>query len=1140
MKRKLLISLAVLAVLAGYLAGVRWLVTALNVQGRGAWILGLGLALLGVLVAVVALLYLLRKPAPPPPPKDAVVEELQRSLVAAERKLAAAKVAPSGALGKLPVVLLLGAPGSTKTSSVVRSGLDAELLIGDVFRDDAVVATRGVNLWFGRGTLFVEAGRDIADEPGRWRWFLRRLQPARLKGALSSGQQAPRVAVVCYSCEALAAAGAVDAANAAARSLRDRLGQLSQAFGVRLPVYVVFSKADRIPGFAEYVQNFTRDEVRAVVGATLPLASRGDGASHADRESRRLHEAWSRIFSGLAARRVDVLARETVADRKPAAYELPREVRKLAPAAVQFLIELCRPTELGLGPVLRGFYLTGVRAVVSTDGAMAIPSLAPAREAQPVAATSVFRPVAGAPVAAPTPAAPGGRKKPEWVFLPGLFPDVVLADSVAMGATRGGARISALRRTLAAAGIGLAAALAVAFTVSFGLNRRLQRSVGVAAASVAAIPRETVGIPRTDALARLDSLREEITTLSEYYHEGAPFWYGLGLYSGDRLYGPARSLYFDRFARLLYDSTRAGLQRALTSVAAPNADVPYDSAYRLLRAYLITTDAPEHSTPEFLGPALVNAWPQGTAVDSADRELARRQFEFFGRELPYGNPYSDRGATPLIQAARDVLKKSSGITSIYISMITEAARRGKPVRLTTRGGGVVNPAEVPAQFTQGAWSFFVDTALGRDLRRFLQGEPWVTGGVASPPGDSATLARELRAQYVSDYVDAWRRYVKSASIAGFGSAQDAAQKLEALAGPTSPLLGMLLSVSENAAVDSVDIRTRLQPVEVVMPVTNRDTYVGGANQEYMDKVGALAIAMRQVASVPNGADPSAALQQATTAIGDLRGAARKLSGQFAREPEEDLKLARLLVAPAERVEALINFEFEKQKRAGAAKSVNEALVAFCAQVRPVLEKKPFGGAEASVTATELADLFKPTGQIAQFFEQSLKGVVLVKSGGAYRQAPGGPPPSSDLLRFMTWAQRVTDALFPAGSPEPRAMFTFRPELTESIPILTMTFGDTTMQFARGGERTVTTAWRFREKGAVSFARTGLGTVSENGAWAPFHMYRDARPSAQPGTRTYDIVLGQGRGRATLEMSIGGGLGDPEFFKGPGCPSQAVR
>jgi type VI secretion system protein ImpL len=166
MKRKLTFSVVVAAALGLYLTGVWWLGNALGLQGRNALILRGGLALLGLLVAVFSLIYLLKKPAPPPPPKDAVVDELQKSLATAEKKLATAKVAPSGALGKLPVILVLGTPGSTKTSSVVRSGLDVELLTGDVFRDDAVVATRGANHWLGGNTRLVEPGRGQPQEAG--------------------------------------------------------------------------------------------------------------------------------------------------------------------------------------------------------------------------------------------------------------------------------------------------------------------------------------------------------------------------------------------------------------------------------------------------------------------------------------------------------------------------------------------------------------------------------------------------------------------------------------------------------------------------------------------------------------------------------------------------------------------------------------------------------------------------------------------------------------------------------------------------------------------------------------------------------------------------------------------------------------
>jgi type VI protein secretion system component VasK len=140
---------------------------------------------------------------------------------------------------------------------------------------------------------------------------------------------------------------------------------------------------------------------------------------------------------------------------------------------------------------------------------------------------------------------------------------------------------------------------------------------------------------------------------------------------------------------------------------------------------------------------------------------------------------------------------------------------------------------------------------------------------------------------------------------------------------------------------------------------------------------------------------------------------------------------------------------------------------------------------------------------------------------------------------MNNSRRITDAVFPGGAAEPRVQFTLRPQLTESIPILTVTFGDETFQFARGGERTVSPAWRFKDDSGVEFSRRGSGQARDNGPWAPLRMYwNDAKPGAVAGTKVYDIILGQAR--ATIEMSVGGGLSDPAFFSGLSCPTKAVQ
>ena len=45
-------------------------------------------------------------------------------------------------------------------------------------------------------------------------------------------------------------------------------------FGVALPVYVLFTNADRVPYFAEFVEQLSREEAEQVLGTTLPWPGR--------------------------------------------------------------------------------------------------------------------------------------------------------------------------------------------------------------------------------------------------------------------------------------------------------------------------------------------------------------------------------------------------------------------------------------------------------------------------------------------------------------------------------------------------------------------------------------------------------------------------------------------------------------------------------------------------------------------------------------------------------------------------------------------------------------------------------------------------------------------------------------------------
>src|SRR5579872_3321284 len=432
--------LATGAALLVYLIIAWFMGTLLHLHGRDLWILRIGLSVLGVAAAGV-FLWFKRKEQ-----RNAGTgelggpghEEIDGLLHAAESKLAAARLEGGARLGNLPAIFLIGETGSTKTSIMLHSGLEPELIGGQVFQDTVVVPTRAANVWFARKANFVEAGGRLLGDHAGWRRLVGRLRPGKL-ASVGKNQQAPRAALVCFDCETFSRPGASDAVATASRNLHARLTEMSLVLGINLPVYLLFTRADRLPFFNEYVRNLANEEAMQVVGATLPLMGQSSGV-YAEQQSQRLSAAFNDLYYSLSDRRADFLARENDAEKLPGIYEFPREFRKLRSSLVQFLVDIARPSQLTTGPFLRGFYFTGVRPIFVNEAGPAV--VAPRSQEQQGfeasrEATGFFRMGQAQHVAqAPSPApARGAKKVPQWCFVGHLFSDVLLQDKVAMAAS---------------------------------------------------------------------------------------------------------------------------------------------------------------------------------------------------------------------------------------------------------------------------------------------------------------------------------------------------------------------------------------------------------------------------------------------------------------------------------------------------------------------------------------------------------------------------------------------------------------------------------------------------------------------------------------------------------------------------------
>jgi type VI secretion system protein ImpL len=546
-------------VLLVYLVLVWFLGRWLPLHGSDVWILRGVLAFLGLVGAGVAFWYQYqvkkakeKEAAGEDDSQPGAADDLDALVREAVRRLKTSTLGRGTNLSSLPLVYVLGDSGSTKTTVLLHSALDPELLAGHVYRDNDILPTSTANIWYTRQAIFVDPAGEMMGQADQWRRLVKLLQPGRFSAALGKRTQAPRAAIVCFDCESFLQPGASETAVSAARRLSVRLQEVSQLLGISFPVYVLFTKLDRISFFSDFVRGMSKDEASEVLGATLPLRSLSAGV-YADEETRRLTKAFDEIFYSLAERRIVLLPREHEGDKLPGIYEFPRELRKLRTLLVQFLVDLAHPSHLGTNPFLRGFYFTGVRPVV-VDDVVAAPVSMDVAEVEPGGgATQIFRGVGSQVQQAPVAMRSGGsRRVPQWVFLTSLFNDVLAKDRVALATSGSSSHVNLLRRIALGAAVFVALICVTGFTVSFLRNRVLETRVQEAVTDLSTLDTGTSQVAGLGDLKKLDNLRSELVDLSDYEVNGAPLSLRWGLYEGNQIYPDAKRVYFERFRRLLF------------------------------------------------------------------------------------------------------------------------------------------------------------------------------------------------------------------------------------------------------------------------------------------------------------------------------------------------------------------------------------------------------------------------------------------------------------------------------------------------------------------------------------------------------------------------------------------------------------
>ena len=1027
----------------------------------------------------------------------AATAELDLMLADANRKL---RTSQQGAksLESMPLLYLLGDAGSAKTSTVLKSGLDQELLAGSATLDGDQVPTGVINLWFTKAAVLLEVGLTVRQSPALLGRLVHRTRARAYRSAFGRGA-APRAVIVCLNADQLLAADAGQSLMASARSTGAQLREISRLLGMPVPVYVIVTRLDRVPHFAEYVRNLSDGEVRQVLGLPLPRSDASAGI-YAEQASRMLAGQIDSLVYKLGEFRVEMLDRENDPASVSAVYEFPRELGKVRKNLNQYLVELCKPSQLSANPYLRGFYFTGVRArVVERAAAVAAPAAVEMSTPQDAGATqfldlSMMRAAAARTAAAP-PVMTQSRV-PQWTFLPRLLPEVILGDRSALTATKQSAPAKLFRRIL----FGTLAFLFLLYTVflviSYFKNNALERRIQNDARALPAADATATSYPGLGELRALDDLRQTILELDGYQQTHPPLSYRFGLYQ-DKLDDEARRVYFDRFRPMLLNPAQGNFAAYMRPLPdAPPTQIQGDSnaylaAYNALKAYLITTSHPEKSDAAFLTPVFRDAWVNTRSVDDAQKNLASQQIDFYARELLRQPPYQIVPEDRVVAHTQLYLNGFLGDTRIYQNMLVDGDKAGTLIDFNRMYPDAVrwvrDDRTVRGAFSRNGFDR-MDAAL-KNPASYAHGEDWVLGGKSSQLPDLATLATSLRSRYESEYVAAWTAFVQSAHVTHYGNLDEASIELDALSGPTSPILELLYTISHHTAVPDDAISTVFQPAQKVVDPKSAGPYAGPGIEIYLPGLQALKAAVDKVRPNPKWRQDATVFQPVLDATTDANKVINGISLKFSPDPDRKRHIETII---KDRMTDPINFAADLAPAPGAA--ANGKGQEICNAVYPLLGKFPFVLSANAPRASlgEVNAVFAPnTGSLWTNYAGDLNQVVAL-SGAHYGLAPTAPPKANQrFAQYFDRLARISTTLYPGGVPSPTFKFTLR---------FIQSNGVNSATFVVDGQQI--TSQPFTWNGATAKKTTLVYDKDEipiEGTWSLFEMVRKAtRITHSPG------------------------------------------
>lgn len=732
----------------------------------------------------------------------------------------------SAALYELPWYIVIGNPAAGKSTAVVKSGLAFP------FADKAGSVVQGIGGtrncdWFftSEGILLDTAGRYSVHEEDRSEWlgFLGLMKRHRPRAPINGILIAASVAELSQV--------SADAAIQLAKHLRQRVQELTETLEVFAPVYLLFTKADLIAGFAEFFEDRDRAERERVWGATLPYdpLARTDAVTLFDRH-------FDELFDGLREMSVARMSLHRGQSLPPGVLTFPLEFAAIKPALRAFVATLFEDNPYQFPPIFRGFYFTSALQ----EGAAS--SRASEHVARRFALNDRLEHTVARVVA------------DNGFFLKDLFSRVIFADRHLVRQYTSRAKLRARAVTFGVAVCALAMALG-GWSWAYLGNRQLTANVQADLDKAVLLQHERIDL--ASRMEALEVLQDRIEQLDRY-RTSRPLAIGLGLYQGDAIEAKLREEYFAGIEQIMVqpvaqalegflgevNRNAAGLQpmtRAPQSGAAPMesgstargsavaaaglfteaSPSSAEDGYNALKTYLMLAD-PSRREAGHLSDQITRFWrgwleanrgamPRERMIRSAERMIG---FAIANLQDPaFPVVVNNFG---LIDQTRENLKRVvRGLPArerVYADVKARAATRYPQMTVARIVGDldrevIAGSYAVPGTFTREAWDGYIEQAFKEAATRELQSADWVLKTAARDDltleGSPEQIRKALTDLYKAEYVREWQRFMQGVSVVEFGNFETAAMRMNRLGDPAhSPIRKLMQTLFDQTSWDN--------------------------------------------------------------------------------------------------------------------------------------------------------------------------------------------------------------------------------------------------------------------------------------------------------------------------------------------------